>query len=114
MAQQAQGGKEREAEQREGEIGRRSAEVGGRERKLESKVTELGRRERKLGETVSASSYTCHVSGPGLSATANYPTHVIVELSDASGQLCSLRLNVTIELQSLDQSSVVPTSLSVG
>ena len=22
-------------------------------------------------------SYTCHVSGPGLSATANYPTHVM-------------------------------------
>ena len=33
---------------------------------------------------------TCHISGPGLSATANYPTHVIVELSDASGQPCSL------------------------
>ena len=61
-----------------------------------------------------ASSYTCHVSGPGLSATANYPTHVIVELSDASGQPCSLRQHVTAELQSVDQSSVVPTSLSVA
>ena len=59
------------------------------------------------------SSYTCHVSGPGLSATANYPTHVMVELSDASGQPCSLRQNVTAELQSVDQSSVIPTTVSV-
>ena len=55
----------------------------------------------------------CHVSGPGLSATANHPTHVIVELSDASGQPCSLRQNVTAELQSVDKSSVVPTTVSM-
>ena len=57
-----------------------------------------------------AASYTCHVSGPGLSATANYPTHVIVELSDASGQPCSLRQNVTAELQSVDPSGRWPWS----
>ena len=49
----------------------------------------------------SAPSYTCLVSGPGLqSATANHPTHVIVELSDSSGSPCSLQQNVTAELQS--------------
>ena len=55
----------------------------------------------------------CHVSGPGLSATANCPMHVIVELSDASDQPCSLRQNVTAELQSADQLSVVPTTVSM-
>ena len=45
------------------------------------------------------SSYTCLVSGPGLqSATANHPTHVVVELSDSSGRPCSLTQNVTAEL----------------
>ena len=45
------------------------------------------------------SSYTCLVSGPGLqSATANHPTHVVVELSDSSGRPCSLKQNVTAEL----------------
>ena len=35
----------------------------------------------------SVPSYTCLVSGPGLqSATANHPTHVIVEVSDSSGR----------------------------
>ena len=44
-------------------------------------------------------SYTCLVSGPGLqSATANHPTHVVVELSDFSGRPCSLKQNVTAEL----------------
>ena len=46
-----------------------------------------------------ASSYTCLVSGPGLqSATANHPTHVVVELSNSSGRPCSLKENVTAEL----------------
>ena len=67
----------------------------------------------RLRRSCPTTSCTCHVSGPGLSATANYPTHVIVELSDASGQPCSLRQNVTAELQSVDQSSVVPTTVSV-
>ena len=67
----------------------------------------------ELQRSLIAASYTCHVSGPGLSATANYPTHVIVELSDASGQPCSLRQNVTAELQSVDQSSVVPATVSM-
>ena len=67
----------------------------------------------ELQRSLIAAIYTCHVSGPGLSATANYPTYVILELSDASGQPCSLRQNLTAELQSVDQ-SVVPNSLSVA
>ena len=49
-------------------------------------------------------SYTCCISGSGLSVTANHQTHVIVELSDASGQPCSVKQNVTAELQSVDSS----------
>ena len=45
-------------------------------------------------------SYTCSISEPGLSTTANHQTHVIVELSDASGQPCSVKQNVTAELWS--------------
>ena len=93
MAQQTQGEKKRQIEETERETKKR-------------KVIEVG-------EILSAASTACHVSGPGLSATANHPTHVIVELSDASGQPCSLRQNVTAELQSVDQSSVVPTTVSV-
>ena len=126
---------QREVERREEGVGRREREVERREEEVGRKVTEVEtqlREEREqhsnekrkhlqlLAEkdhelrSLSAASYTCHVSGPGLSATANYPTHVIVELSDASGQPCSLRQNVTAELQSVDQSSVVPTSFSVA
>ena len=42
----------------------------------------------------------CQVSGPGLqSATVNHPTHVIVELTESSGQPCSLQQNVTAQLE---------------
>ena len=45
-------------------------------------------------------SHTCHVSGPGLqSATANHPTHVIVELTDSSNRPCSVPQKVTAELR---------------
>ena len=61
-----------------------------------------------------ASSYTCLVSGPGLqSATANHPTHVVVELNDSSGRPCSLKQNVTAELVMQSTSSqATPTSSS--
>ena len=50
-------------------------------------------------------SYTCQVSGRGLqSATANHPTHVLVELTDSSGRPCSLQQNVTAELQAQGKS----------
>ena len=55
--------------------------------------------------------YTCHVSGPGLqSATANHPTHVIVEVTETSGRPCTLQQNVTAELEPL--SKATPTSPS--
>ena len=51
-------------------------------------------------------SYMCQVSGPGLqSATANHPTHVLVELSDSSGRPCSLQQNVTAELELISKAS---------
>ena len=56
-------------------------------------------------------SYTCHVSGPGLqSTTANHPTHVIVELTETSGRPCILQPNVTAELERI--SKTTPTSPS--
>ena len=58
-------------------------------------------------------SYTCQVSGPGLhSATANHPTHVLVELSDSSGRPCSLQQNVTAELELILKAT--PTSTHVS
>ena len=56
-------------------------------------------------------SYTCHVSGPGLqSATANHPTHVIVELTDSSNTCrpCSVPQKVTAKLELI--SKATPTS----
>ena len=49
-------------------------------------------------------SYTCQVSGPGLKlATTNQPTQVIVELREFNGRLCSLKQNVTAQLELLTQ-----------
>ena len=43
----------------------------------------------QLQQSQQFASYTCHVSGPGLqSATANHPTHVIVEVTETSGRPC--------------------------
>ena len=59
-------------------------------------------------------SYTCQVSGPGLqSATANHPTHVLVELTDSSGRLCSLQQNVTAELQAQGKSPAISAAVAV-
>ena len=56
-------------------------------------------------------SYTCHVRGPGLQlATANHPTHVIVELTDSSNRLCSVPQKVTAQLEL--NSKATPTSPS--
>ena len=56
-------------------------------------------------------SYTCQVSGPGLkSATANHPTHVLVELRDSSGRPYSLQQNITAQLELIPQ--VTPTNRS--
>ena len=64
---------------------------------------------RQLQQSQQFASYTCHVSGPGLqSATANHPTHVIVEVTETSGRPCTLQQNVTAELELV--SKTTPTS----
>ena len=51
-------------------------------------------------------SCTCQVSGPGLkSATANHPTHVLIELRDSSGRPCSLQQNITAQLELIPQAT---------
>ena len=56
-------------------------------------------------------SYTYQVSGPGLkSATANHPTHVLVELRDSSGRPYSLQQNITAQLELIPQAT--PTNRS--
>ena len=50
--------------------------------------------------------YACQVSSPGLkSATVNHPTHVLVELRDSSGRPCSLKQNVTAQLELITQAT---------
>ena len=64
-----------------------------------------------LSLTQQSVSYTCQVSGPGLkSATANHPTHVLVELRDSSGRPCSLQQNITAQLELIPQAT--PTNQS--
>ena len=54
-------------------------------------------------------SYTCHVSGPGLtSATVNFATQVLVELTDSSGRPHPLPMNVTAQLEPF--SKATPTN----
>ena len=57
----------------------------------------------------------CQVSGPGLqSATVNNPTHIIVELTESSGQPCSLQQNVTAQLELVTSRSRWPWSKKPG
>ena len=54
-------------------------------------------------------SYTCHVSGPGLtSATVNLTTQVLVELTDSSGRPHPLPMNATAQLEPI--SKATPTN----
>ena len=63
----------------------------------------------QLQQSQQFASYTCHVSGPGLqSATANHPTHVIVEVTETSGRPCTLQQNITSKLELI--SKATPTS----
>ena len=56
----------------------------------------------------------CQVSGPGLqSATVNHPTHIIVELTESSGQPCSLQQNVTGQLELVSEATPTTTSRKV-
>ncbi|CAI8007930.1 Probable tyrosine-protein kinase DDB_G0283397 [Geodia barretti] len=64
---------------------------------VQAKDREIALLQQQLGEK---HSYTCQVSGPGLtSATVNQPTHVLVQLTDSSGRPYSLPLNVTAQLE---------------
>ena len=57
----------------------------------------------------------CQVSGPGLqSATVNHPTHIIVELTESSGQPCSLQQNVTAQLELVTEATPTTPSHKVG
>ena len=47
------------------------------------------------------------------SATANHPTHVLVELTDSSGRPCSLQQNVTAELQAQGKSPATSAAVAV-
>ena len=52
-------------------------------------------------------SYTCKMSGPGLStATVNHPTHVVVELFDTTGQPYPTQLNVTADLEQISKATL--------
>ena len=113
--------KEREVENIRGEVRVKEGEIENLRGVVRERVREREREVREKNEEIQdlrrliadkdqtihqlqetqqfASSYTCLVSGPGLlSATANHPTHVVVELSDSSGRLCSLKQNITAEL----------------
>ena len=69
---------------------------------------------RQLQQSRQFSSYTCQISGPGLqSATANHPTHVLVELTDSSGRPCSLQQNITAELQAQGKSPAISAAVAV-
>ena len=88
--------REREVREREREVREKNEEI----QDLRSLIRDKDQTIYQLQETQQfASSYTCLVSGPGLqSATANHPTHVVVELSDCSGRPYSLKQNITAEL----------------
>ena len=51
-------------------------------------------------------SYTCHVSGPGLtSATVNLTTQILVELTDSSGRPHPLPMNITAQLEPISKAT---------
>ena len=116
------GEREREVEYLRGEVRVKERDieilrgvVQEREREVRVKSEEIQHLRRLLQDKrqqFAPSFYTCLVSGPGLqSATANHPTRVVMELSDSSGRLCSLKQNVTAELVLQSNSSqATPTS----
>ena len=57
----------------------------------------------------------CQVSGPGLqSAIVNHPTHVIVKLTESSGRPCSLKQNVTAQLELVSEATPTTASRKAG
>ena len=110
---------EREARERERKVREREREVREKSEQIEGLQQLLQGKDRTICQLRQTqqfvpSSYTCLVSGPDLqSATANHPTHVVVELSDSSGRPCSLKQNITAELILQSTSSqATPTSVS--
>ena len=107
--------REREVREREREREREVREKNEEIQDLWCLIVDKDQTIHQLQETQQfASSYTYLISGPGLqSATANHPTHVVVELSDSSGRPCSLKQNITANLflQSIS-SQATPTRSS--
>ena len=113
--------REREVREMRGETRSLQNEVREREREVMLKVEENQRLQTVIQEKdqaihqlqqtqQSVASYTCLVSGPGLqSATANHPTHVIVDVRDSSGRPLSRQQNVTAELVPPSTSQATPT-----
>ena len=103
--------REREVREKEREVKEKNEEIQDLRHLMRDKDQTI----HQLQETQQfASSYTCLVSGPGLqSATANHPTHVMVELNESSGRPCSLKQNITAELVlQFTSSQATPTSIS--
>ena len=113
-----------EVRERDREVRAKEGEIMEKEREVSLKAEEIQHLQRVIqgkDQTIhqlqqtqqSAPSYTCLVSGPGLqSATANHPTHVIVEVRDSSGRPLSWQQNVTAELVPLSTSQATPTPQS--
>ena len=96
-------------DQLQGEIHELRESVSSKTRLLQEKEGLLQEKDaliRQLQQSQQFASYTCHVNGPGLqSATANHPTHVIVEVTETSGRPCTLQQNVTAELDLVSKAS---------
>ena len=124
--------REREVREREREVREKEGEIQNLRNQLQEKEVEKEREKdreiqslrglvrekdvtiRQLQQSQQFASYTCQVSGPGLqSATANHPTHVLVELTDSSGRPCSLQQNVTAELQAQGKSPAISAAVAV-
>ena len=107
--------REREVRAKEGEITEKEREVSLKAEEIQCLQRVFQEKDQiihQLQQTQqSTPSYTCLVSGPGLqSATANHPTHVIVEVSDSSGRPLSWQQNVTAELVLQSTSRATPLS----
>ena len=105
--------REREVRAKEEEITEKEREVRLKAEEIQCLQTDIQEKDQTIHQLQqtrqSAPSYTCLVSGPGLqSATANPPTHVIVEVSDSSGRPLSCKQNVTAELVLQSTSEATP------
>ncbi|CAI8032142.1 E3 ubiquitin-protein ligase TRIM71, partial [Geodia barretti] len=121
---------EREKQALRQELRRKEAEVARAEetiRREQQQIQEMRQRETELVQAKDreiavlqqqlggkSASYTCQVSGPGLtSATVNQPTHILVQLTDSSGRPYSLPLNVTAQLELVSKATRTTTNESL-